>query len=459
MHTPSATFSRILLLSVIVLFPYVTTPALSLPAVPIAVDEVGLEAVPPRFAVLLAKYQPFVPSIHPTVLHELLYPNITSHPTLPSRIQHPVHSSPALPAYRKLWLLDVREIGEFTIERVPGAVWTGRGNLEWNVEKKGVDAESDLLILYCGGGFRSILAGYNLVQMGYTNVRSVVGGIRGWKEEGYPTEGDTSNADLTTMASDAAATLIAAAAAIAVAPFLISRVASSLVALFLVDSSASDSDSAATSAVTATTIHLLAQLVALAWLAPAFGFPVAGGSWGRNLLAALRHIPSVSDDSAPSIARSAHVSAVAAVEDVSASSGAASDGDASAAKADEEGDDEVVEEALSPDDIRKRDLLSSLPAHKSALLAILDKPPEAHDREDETWQLVVHVEKSEDSPKVMVFKNRKAEWNFKLFLEMTTPLNPLFDYAFEVKHRTEWDKDMTDVGKVVEEIDRDTRID
>ena len=42
------------------------------------------------------------------------------------------------------------------------------------------------MVLYCGGGFRSALAADNLQKMGYTNVISMDGGIRDWREKGYP---------------------------------------------------------------------------------------------------------------------------------------------------------------------------------------------------------------------------------------------------------------------------------
>ncbi|MBT4864015.1 MAG: sulfurtransferase, partial [Planctomycetaceae bacterium] len=44
------------------------------------------------------------------------------------------------------------------------------------------------MVLYCGGGYRSALAALNLQKMGYTNVISMDGGVRGWKEAGYPME-------------------------------------------------------------------------------------------------------------------------------------------------------------------------------------------------------------------------------------------------------------------------------
>ena len=39
-----------------------------------------------------------------------------------------------------------------------------------------------------GGGYRSALAADNLQRMGYTNVVSMDGGIRAWREAGYPIE-------------------------------------------------------------------------------------------------------------------------------------------------------------------------------------------------------------------------------------------------------------------------------
>jgi len=44
-------------------------------------------------------------------------------------------------------------------------------------------------VLYCGGGFRSVLAADALQQMGYTNVLSMDGGIKAWREAGGPLEG------------------------------------------------------------------------------------------------------------------------------------------------------------------------------------------------------------------------------------------------------------------------------
>ncbi len=82
-------------------------------------------------------------------------------------------------------LLDVREESEFAKDHLPGAKSLGKGILERDVEEQIPDVNAPI-ILYCGGGFRSALAADNLRKMGYTNVISMDGGIRDWREKGYP---------------------------------------------------------------------------------------------------------------------------------------------------------------------------------------------------------------------------------------------------------------------------------
>jgi rhodanese-related sulfurtransferase len=82
-------------------------------------------------------------------------------------------------------LIDVREESEFAKDHLPAAVHVGKGVLERDIERRFPDVKSPL-VLYCGGGFRSVLAADNLRKMGYTNVLSMDGGIREWREKGYP---------------------------------------------------------------------------------------------------------------------------------------------------------------------------------------------------------------------------------------------------------------------------------
>jgi rhodanese-related sulfurtransferase len=83
--------------------------------------------------------------------------------------------------------VDVREDDEFAVDRAAGARHVGRGVLERDVEEL-IPEKDAPIVLYCGGGFRSALAADNLQKMGYTNVVSMDGGIRAWREAGYPIE-------------------------------------------------------------------------------------------------------------------------------------------------------------------------------------------------------------------------------------------------------------------------------
>ena len=85
----------------------------------------------------------------------------------------------------KFLLVDVREESEYAKDHLPGAIHLGKGVIERDVEAKVPDTSTEM-ILYCGGGFRSALAADNLQKMGYTNVISMDGGIRGWREKGFP---------------------------------------------------------------------------------------------------------------------------------------------------------------------------------------------------------------------------------------------------------------------------------
>ena len=85
----------------------------------------------------------------------------------------------------KFMLVDVREESEFAKDHLPGAVHLGKGIIERDIEARVPNPKAEL-ILYCGGGFRSALAADNLQKMGYTNVISMDGGIREWREKNYP---------------------------------------------------------------------------------------------------------------------------------------------------------------------------------------------------------------------------------------------------------------------------------
>jgi rhodanese-related sulfurtransferase len=84
-------------------------------------------------------------------------------------------------------LLDVREDNEWERGRALGAIHMGKGIIERDIERAIPDRDEEV-ILYCGGGFRSALAADTLAKMGYTNVVSMDGGWKRWRELGFPVE-------------------------------------------------------------------------------------------------------------------------------------------------------------------------------------------------------------------------------------------------------------------------------
>jgi rhodanese-related sulfurtransferase len=84
-------------------------------------------------------------------------------------------------------LIDVREDNEWEAAHAAGAIHLGKGIIERDIETT-VPNKNTELILYCGGGYRSALAADTLQQMGYTNVFSLAGGWKAWKEAGGKTE-------------------------------------------------------------------------------------------------------------------------------------------------------------------------------------------------------------------------------------------------------------------------------
>ena len=85
----------------------------------------------------------------------------------------------------KFLLVDVREESEFAKDHLPGAIHLGKGVIERDIEGRVPELNTEI-VLYCGGGYRSALAADTLQKMGYTNVISMDGGIRGWREKNYP---------------------------------------------------------------------------------------------------------------------------------------------------------------------------------------------------------------------------------------------------------------------------------
>lgn len=84
-------------------------------------------------------------------------------------------------------LVDVREDSEWAAGHAAGAVHLGKGVIERDIETA-VPGKEKTLVLYCGGGFRSALAGDAIQKMGYRNVLSLAGGWKAWQAAGLPVE-------------------------------------------------------------------------------------------------------------------------------------------------------------------------------------------------------------------------------------------------------------------------------
>ena len=84
-------------------------------------------------------------------------------------------------------LIDVREESEFAAGHIPGAIHLSKGVIERDIESA-IPNQAERVVLYCGGGYRSAIAAESLVAMGYTNVTSMDGGWRGWRDAEQPVE-------------------------------------------------------------------------------------------------------------------------------------------------------------------------------------------------------------------------------------------------------------------------------
>ena len=84
-------------------------------------------------------------------------------------------------------LIDVRESDEWDESHALGAVHMSRGTIELDIEEKAPSLDTPI-ICHCGGGSRSALVAESLQKMGYTNVKSLAGGFKAWKQAGLPVE-------------------------------------------------------------------------------------------------------------------------------------------------------------------------------------------------------------------------------------------------------------------------------
>lgn len=84
-------------------------------------------------------------------------------------------------------LMDVREDTEWAAGHAAGAIHLGKGILERDIESAVQDKAAEV-IMYCGGGFRSVLTAEVAQRMGYTNVHSLIGGHKALVNAGWELE-------------------------------------------------------------------------------------------------------------------------------------------------------------------------------------------------------------------------------------------------------------------------------
>ena len=104
-----------------------------------------------------------------------------------------------LVAQRSGIVIDVREPAEYAQGHLPGAINLPRGVLEFQIHahpamacstSDALAAPDRELLLYCMTGGRSALAADSLQAVGFTQVRSLAGGLTAWRNAGLPLSTD-----------------------------------------------------------------------------------------------------------------------------------------------------------------------------------------------------------------------------------------------------------------------------
>lgn len=85
----------------------------------------------------------------------------------------------------KVILVDVREDDEWRKDHAANSIHLGKGVLERDLEETIPDTNAEI-IMYCGGGYRSVLTADVAQRMGYKNVASLIGGYKGLVGANWP---------------------------------------------------------------------------------------------------------------------------------------------------------------------------------------------------------------------------------------------------------------------------------
>ena len=92
-------------------------------------------------------------------------------------------------------VIDVREPSEFETGHIPGSINIPRGVLEFqvdahpavaNVSDPALSHKERPIVVTCRTGGRAALSAVNLQRLGFSDVRSIAGGVTAWGEAGLP---------------------------------------------------------------------------------------------------------------------------------------------------------------------------------------------------------------------------------------------------------------------------------
>ena len=83
-------------------------------------------------------------------------------------------------------LLDTRKRKEFEVSHISGARWTGYRAFDLDTFREEYPKKETPIIVYCSVGVRSEDIGEKLLDVGYTDVKNLYGGIFEWKNRGFP---------------------------------------------------------------------------------------------------------------------------------------------------------------------------------------------------------------------------------------------------------------------------------
>ena len=84
----------------------------------------------------------------------------------------------------KVVILDSRELVEFKVSHIEGAILVGYDHFRLSSLPDNVDKKTPIVV-YCTLGVRSEVIANQLIENGYTDVKNLYGGISEWKNKDY----------------------------------------------------------------------------------------------------------------------------------------------------------------------------------------------------------------------------------------------------------------------------------